>query len=44
LVALPTGIFLRLSSDRLQLKRGKEGNWHPHRQEEQSLQTAKRQF
>lgn len=43
-LAMPTGILMRLSGDRLHLKRPKDGNWHPHRDEKQSLQTAKRQF
>lgn len=43
-LAVPTGIMMRLSGDRLHLKRSKDGNWFPHRQEPQSLATAKRQF
>lgn len=43
-LAVPTGILMRLTGDRLRLKRPKDGNWVPHRQEEQSLETAKRQF
>ena len=43
-LAVPTGILMRLSGDRLHLKRPKDGNWHPHRHEDQSLETAKRQF
>jgi hypothetical protein len=44
LVAVPTGFFMRLSGDRLRLKHQKDGNWVPHRQEEQSIDTARRQF
>lgn len=43
-LALPTGIMMRLTGDRLRLKRPKNGNWVPHRDEPQSLETAKRQF
>jgi len=44
LLAVPTGLFMRLTGDRLRLKRQKDGNWVPHRDEPQSLDTAKRQF
>lgn len=44
LVALPTGILVRLSGDRLRLKHPKDGNWVPHEDRKQSLDTAKRQF
>ena len=43
-LAVPTGIFMRFSGDRLHLKRPEHGNWHPHSQEKQSIDTAKRQF
>lgn len=43
-VALPTGILVRLSGDRLRLKHPKDGNWLPHSDEKQSLETARRQF
>lgn len=43
-LAMPTGIFMRLTGDRLRLKRPKDGNWMPHRDEPQSLDTARRQF
>ncbi len=41
---LPLGLVMRLSSDRLHLKPPARGNWTPHRHEEPSLDTARRQF
>ncbi|MCK6554153.1 hypothetical protein L6Q96_06150 [Candidatus Binatia bacterium] len=43
-LVLPLGLVMRLVSDRLHLRRPKNGNWLPHRQEPQSLETARRQF
>lgn len=43
-VALPTGILVRMTSDRLRLKHPKDGNWVPHQDQAQSLETARRQF
>ncbi len=44
IVAVPTGLLMKLSGDPLHLKRPAEGNWQNHKHEDQSLQTAKRQF
>jgi hypothetical protein len=44
IVVLPIGLVLRSSGDPLHLKEPKGGNWTPHRHEEPSLDTARRQF
>ena len=41
---LPTGLLMRATSDPLHLRRPKEGNWSPTKQEKPSLDTARRQF
>jgi len=41
---LPIGLVMRLSGDPLRLKNRTGSNWTPHRQEEASLETARRQF
>lgn len=41
---LPIGIFMRLRGDPLHLKPPAGTNWVPHRQEEPSVETARRQF
>ena len=41
---LPTGLLMRLFSDPLHLRRPKDGNWSPTKQEKPSLETARRQF
>ncbi len=43
-VVLPTGIFMRLSQDRLRLAHPDGSCWIPHKQEEPSIETARRQF
>jgi len=43
-VVLPLGTVMRLTSDRLRLRAPQGSNWQPHRQEPQSLETARRQF
>jgi hypothetical protein len=41
---LPVGIVLRLTGDPLRLKRPAGSNWAPHRDEEPSVDAARRQF
>ena len=43
-LVLPLGLVMRLVSDRLHLRPQHGTNWLPHRQEPQSLETARRQF
>lgn len=43
-VAVPTGVFMRLSGDRLRLKLPKDGNWVPHQHQDQNIEAARRQF
>jgi len=44
LVAVPTGVMMRLSGDRLRLKQPKDGNWVPHEHQDQNIDSARRQF
>ena len=44
LVVLPLGLIMRMSGDPLHLKAPKGSNWTPHRHEDASLDTARRQF
>jgi hypothetical protein len=44
LFAVPLGLLMRLSGDRLRLKPPSGTNWVPHAHQEQSLETARRQF
>jgi hypothetical protein len=41
---LPVGVVARLSGDPLRLKRRNGSNWTPHRDEEASIESARRQF
>ena len=41
---LPLGLLMRLSDDKLHLRRPKGGNWVPHPIVEPSIETARRQF
>lgn len=41
---LPVGIVMRMRGDPLHLKRPAGGNWTAHRDEEASVDTARRQF
>jgi hypothetical protein len=41
---LPLGLIMRMRGDPLHLKPPQGGNWTPHRNEEASLETARRQF
>lgn len=43
-LALPLGLVMRLTTDRLRLRPPEGTNWVPHRQEPQNLETARRQF
>lgn len=43
-LVLPIGVIMRLSGDPLRLKPREGSNWTPHRQEDASLETARRQF
>lgn len=43
-LVLPLGLVMRMTTDRLHLRRPQGSNWLPHRQEPQSLETARRQF
>lgn len=43
-VVLPLGAIMRVATDRLRLRPPRGSNWIPHRQEPQSLETARRQF
>jgi len=40
----PLGLIVRRTGDPLHLKPSSHGNWTPHRQEQASLDTARRQF
>ncbi len=44
LFVFPLGLILRMRSDPLHLKEPTGSNWTPHRHEEASLDTARRQF
>jgi hypothetical protein len=44
LFVFPVGLILRMRSDPLHLEEPKGSNWTPHRHEEASLDTARRQF
>jgi len=44
IVAFPLGLVMKRSGDPLHLKEPAGGNWTPHRHEEPSLDTARRQF
>ncbi len=44
LVVVPTGFLMKLSNDPLHLKPPAETNCQPHRQDEQNLENARRQF
>ncbi len=44
IVVLPTGIFARLSDDKLRLRRPAGTCWVPHPPAEQNLDSAHRQF
>ena len=41
---LPVGVVARLSGDPLRLKRPTGSNWTPHRDEEASIESVRRQF
>lgn len=41
---LPVGLIMRSSSDPLHLKRPRGSNWSPHRDDEPSIESARRQF
>jgi len=41
---LPLGLVMRMRGDPLHLKPGASGNWTPHRYEEPSLNSTRRQF
>ena len=43
-VAFPLGLVMRLAADPLRLKEPSGSNWSPHRHEDASLETARRQF
>lgn len=43
-IAVPTGILMRMSGDRLRLKHPSDGNWVPHDHQAQSIEAARRQF
>lgn len=43
-LVFPLGLVMRLRGDPLRLRPTSGSNWTPHRQEEQSLETARRQF
>jgi len=43
-LVLPLGVVMRVATDRLHLRPPQGSNWVPHRQEPQSLETARRQF
>ena len=43
-VALPTGLLLRLFRDPLHLRRRADGNWTPSHQPDPNLENARRQF
>jgi hypothetical protein len=44
MVVVPTGILMRLSRDPLHLRRPDGSNWEPVRQNERSVEAARRQF
>jgi hypothetical protein len=44
IVVLPIGLIMRLRGDPLHLKAPTDSNWTPHRHEEPSLDSARRQF
>jgi hypothetical protein len=41
---VPTGLLMRLSRDPLQLREPEQTNWAPPRQNERSVEAARRQF
>lgn len=43
-LVLPLGLFLRLRGDPLHLKAPEGSNWTPHRDQEATLDAARRQF
>ena len=43
-LVLPTGLLMKLFRDPLHLRRPKDGNWSPAKQEKVNLDTARRQF
>ena len=44
IVVFPIGLFARLRGDPLHLKPSQTTNWTPHRHEQPSVETARRQF
>lgn len=42
--AFPLGLIMRMTSDPLRLKEPPGSNWSPHRDEDASLDAARRQF
>ena len=44
LVVLPLGLVMRLADDKLRLQRPQGSCWVPHAHEDQSIDTARRQF
>jgi len=44
IAVVPTGLLMRLSRDPLHLRAPRDGNWTPARQNERSVDAARRQF
>jgi len=44
ILVVPIGAIMRLRGDPLRLKNREGSNWTPHRHEDASLETARRQF
>jgi hypothetical protein len=44
LFVMPLGLVMRLTQDKLQLRRPTGSCWAPHAHEEQSIEAARRQF
>jgi hypothetical protein len=44
LFVLPLGLIMRMRGDPLHLRPPQGGNWTPHRNQDATLETAKRQF
>ena len=44
IVVVPTGLLMRLRADPLHLREPAQGNWTPARQNERSVDAARRQF
>lgn len=44
IVVAPLGLVMRLSEDKLHLREPKDTCWSPHNDEQQSIETARRQF